>query len=497
MGAPRHRCRERLPQPSPPYRLPDSVLRRPASGIAALGAAVRGAKGSAVSCQRRPGTTGTHSEPRTTSPQERRPGCPCRPPIGSPPLRNRGNQNMLRLQLPLPERYTDASDEELESRIAAAKATLGERLFILGHHYQRDEIIQFADARGDSYRLSVLAQERPEAEYIVFCGVHFMAESADILTGDHQQVILPDLNAGCSMADMADIDQVEEAWEQLERVIDIDRLVPITYMNSLGRAEGVRRPPRRRRLHLDQRPGGARVGVHRRATRCCSSPTSTSAATPASRWATRSTTCSSGTPASSSAASPRPRPRRRRSSSGRATARSTSGSRPEQVADFRAEHPDGLVVVHPESPHEAVLVADVVGSTDFIIKTVEAAAPGTTIAVGTEIHLVNRLAPGAPGQDRRVARPAHLPVLDDEPHRPSPPGVGAGGARRRTGAEPDHGRSQHRRIGAGCPRSDAQHLIAERSVPSAGDRPHDLPGALVARRRGPRSMGSGGSVLGW
>src|SRR3546814_4235572 len=124
---------------------------------------------------------------------------------------------MLRLQLSLPERYTDATDEELEARIAAAKETLGERLFILGHHYQRDEIIQFADARGDSYRLSVLAQERPQAEYIVFCGVHFMAESADILTGDHQQVILPDLNAGCSMADMADIDQVEEAWESLEQ----------------------------------------------------------------------------------------------------------------------------------------------------------------------------------------------------------------------------------------------------------------------------------------
>ena len=124
---------------------------------------------------------------------------------------------MLRLQLPLPERYTDATPDELRQRIAAAKATLGDRLFILGHHYQRDEVMRWADARGDSFRLSVLAQEHPEAEYIVFCGVHFMAESADILTGDHQQVILPDLNAGCSMADMADIDEVEEAWEALGR----------------------------------------------------------------------------------------------------------------------------------------------------------------------------------------------------------------------------------------------------------------------------------------
>ena len=139
---------------------------------------------------------------------------------------------MLRLQTPLPERYRDATPEALDEMIATAKATLGERLFILGHHYQRDEVMKWADARGDSYRLSVLAQERPDAEYILFCGVHFMAESADVLTGDHQAVVLPDLNAGCSMADMADIDEVTEAWESLSEVIDTDELVPITYMNS-------------------------------------------------------------------------------------------------------------------------------------------------------------------------------------------------------------------------------------------------------------------------
>src|SRR5262249_27822503 len=108
----------------------------------------------------------------------------------------------------------------------------GDRVFILGHHYQRDEVMRWADARGDSFRLSVLAQERPDAEYIIFCGVHFMAESADILTGDQQQVILPDLNAGCSMADMADLEEVEDAWEALGRATDIERVVPITYMNS-------------------------------------------------------------------------------------------------------------------------------------------------------------------------------------------------------------------------------------------------------------------------
>src|SRR5881275_1911974 len=138
---------------------------------------------------------------------------------------------MFRVQAPLAERFTNANPDDLAARIEAAKAALGDRLFILGHHYQRDEVMRWADARGDSYRLSVLAQERPQADYIVFCGVHFMAESADVLTADHQSVILPDLNAGCSMADMADLDEVEEAWEALAAVTDIERVVPITYMN--------------------------------------------------------------------------------------------------------------------------------------------------------------------------------------------------------------------------------------------------------------------------
>src|SRR4051794_1619262 len=170
----------------------------------------------------------TYRALRTTSPRERRPGCPRRPhqrPTVEAPI-------MLRLQGQLDDRYTDATAEDLDARIAAAKATLGDRVFILGHHYQRDEVIRWVDARGDSYRLSVLAQERPEADYIVFCGVHFMAESADVLTADHQRVILPDLNAGCSMADMADLDEVEEAWEALAAVTDVDRIIPITYMNS-------------------------------------------------------------------------------------------------------------------------------------------------------------------------------------------------------------------------------------------------------------------------
>ena len=139
---------------------------------------------------------------------------------------------MLRLQTPLPERYTSADAASLDSMIGAAKAALGSRVFVLGHHYQRDEVMRWADARGDSFGLSRIAAGQSSAEFIVFCGVHFMAESADVLTGDHQQVLLPDLNAGCSMADMADIDQVEEAWDELGRVIDVDALIPVTYMNS-------------------------------------------------------------------------------------------------------------------------------------------------------------------------------------------------------------------------------------------------------------------------
>ena len=139
---------------------------------------------------------------------------------------------MLRLQALLPDRYTLASSEEIDEWIAAAKSALGSKLLILGHHYQRPEVIKWADARGDSFKLARFAADNDRATDIVFCGVHFMAESADILTGEHQRVVLPDLNAGCSMADMADLDQVEECWESLAGVTDVDRIVPITYMNS-------------------------------------------------------------------------------------------------------------------------------------------------------------------------------------------------------------------------------------------------------------------------
>src|SRR6478609_1141021 len=153
------------------------------------------------------------SDSEADSPAEWRPGC--HPPADEESLPRKGRLNMLRLQAPLPDQYTLATEDELIARIAAAKEPLGDRLLILGHHYQRDEVIRWADKIGDSFKLAKFAADNDQATDIVFCGVHFMAESADVLTGDHQRVILPDLNAGCSMADMADIDQVEEAWDDI------------------------------------------------------------------------------------------------------------------------------------------------------------------------------------------------------------------------------------------------------------------------------------------
>jgi quinolinate synthase len=311
---------------------------------------------------------------------------------------------MLRLQTPLAERFVDASPEELAQRIGAAKAALGSRLVILGHHYQRDEVMHWADARGDSFRLAVVAQQHPEAEYIVFCGVHFMAESADVLTKPEQMVVLPDLNAGCSMADMADLDSVEEAWDALADVVDIDRLVPITYMNSSAALK-------------------AFVGRHGGAV-CTSSN-----ARAVLEWAFRSRDDggaggrqvlffpdqhlgrNTGIAMGFTESDMRVWDPRREfgglsvSDAGAATFFLWKGHcsvhqrfRPEHVAAFRAEHPDGLVVVHPECAHEVCAVADQVGSTDYIIRAVDAAPPGAVIGVGTEIHLVQRLAHETPGK---------------------------------------------------------------------------------------------------
>jgi quinolinate synthase len=325
----------------------------------------------------------------------------------------------LRLQRALDDTFTESSPEDLAARIAAAKATLGDRLFILGHHYQRDEVIEWADARGDSFKLAQLAQQRPEAEYIVFCGVHFMAEAADVLTGDHQQVVLPDLNAGCSMADMADIDAVEEAWEDIAAITDISRVVPITYMNSaanlkafVGRNGGAVCTSSNARAVLewafargdqvlffpDQHLGrntGYQMGYDDSHMRVWNPRLDLGGLSEAeirdSRFLLWKGHCS-------------------------VHQRFTT----QHVADFRAANPGGIVIVHPECSHEVCAVADQVGSTEFILKAVAAAPEGAVIGVGTEIHMVNRLARETPGKTITSIDPLVCPCSTmfriDAPH---------------------------------------------------------------------------------
>ena len=285
-----------------------------------------------------------------------------------------------------------ASDPDLVGRAQRARAALGERAFVLGHHYQRDEVIQFADVTGDSFKLARDAAARPEAEFVVFCGVHFMAESADILTADHQQVILPDLAAGCSMADMARLIQVEEAWERLEDAGVVGATVPITYMNSAADIKS-----------FCGRNGGA----------VCTS----SNAERALQWAfdhgekvlflpdqhlgRNTAVLQMGLSLDDCVVVDPHRPdfgvtdqqlrdatmllwRGHCSVHGRFTA--------ESVADVRHRIPDVQVIAHPECLHEVVLAADYVGSTEFIINTIAAAPSGTSWAVGTELNLVKRLA---------------------------------------------------------------------------------------------------------
>jgi len=311
---------------------------------------------------------------------------------------------MFRLQSPLPDHYRDATPEELAARIAAARDALGPSLVVLGHHYQRDEVMAWADARGDSFGLARFAAEHRDARYVVFCGVQFMAESADVLTGPDQAVLLPDLNAGCSMADMADLESVETAWDELAAVIDVETLVPVTYMNSsaelkafVGRHGGAVCTSSNARAVVAWALGleageDAVAGARRTGRRVLFFP---------DQHLGRNTAFALGFAASDMRVWD---PRRELGGLEDADAKDATfllwkghcsvhqRFRTEHVDAFRAEHPRGLVLVHPECSHEVVELADVVGSTDAIIRTVESAEPGTTIGIATEIHLVHRLA---------------------------------------------------------------------------------------------------------
>jgi quinolinate synthase len=299
---------------------------------------------------------------------------------------------------PLPEKYLRLSDDEMDERIAAAKRTLGSRVVILGHHYQRDEVIKFADFTGDSLKLARAAATKHDAEYIVFCGVHFMAESADILRAPHQKVVLPDLAAGCSMADMAAPDQLDIAWRELEQMgVRTDGveggkqgIVPVTYINSSAAIK-------------------AFVGAHGGIV--C---TSTNAAA-VMNWAWergdkllmlpdqhlgRNTAYKMGVPLDEMVVWD---PNEMWGGVDRETLTKAklilwkghcsvhTRFTTQQIAAFRKEYPDGRVIAHPECTFDVVQAADVSGSTEQIIKAVENSPDGSVWAVATEIHLVNRL----------------------------------------------------------------------------------------------------------
>jgi quinolinate synthase len=307
------------------------------------------------------------------------------------PVLNEVEKASIRERQPLPEAYLGLADEEMSLRISAAKAALGDRLVILGHHYQRDEVIKFADYTGDSFKLANAIAQHPQADYIVFCGVHFMAESADILAMPHQRIILPDLAAGCSMADMAPADQLEICWAELRQAGLASRVVPVTYINSAAAIKA-----------LVGENGG---------TVCTSS---NAAATLKWGWQQkekilflpdqhlgRNTAFKMGVPLDQMVVWDPNEPL------GGLTREQLDAAKlilwkghcsvhvrftTKQIDKVRAEHPGIKVIVHPEVPFDVLQAADDSGSTEYILKIVRDSAPGTKWAVGTEVHLVHRLA---------------------------------------------------------------------------------------------------------
>jgi quinolinate synthase len=297
---------------------------------------------------------------------------------------------------PLPEQYLRLSDDEMDARIAEAKRTLGERLVILGHHYQRDEVIKFADFTGDSLKLARAAASRGKAEFIVFCGVHFMAESADILCAPHQKVVLPDLAAGCSMADMAAGDQLEMCWRELaEMGVAVDSeagagVVPVTYINSsadikafCGEHDGI--------VCTSTNAAAVMGWAWQRGEKLVMLP---------DQHLGRNTAFKMGVPLDRMVVwDPN-------EIWGGLEPDAVTGAKLilwkghcsvhtrftiQQIEAFRTKYPDGKVIAHPECTFDVVQAADYSGSTEGILNTVRSSPSGTVWAVATEIHLVNRL----------------------------------------------------------------------------------------------------------
>lgn len=291
----------------------------------------------------------------------------------------------------IPISYLKAKPEELDVRIAEARARLGERVVILGHHYQRDEIIKFADYRGDSFKLSQFAASQGKAERIVFCGVHFMAETACVLSQDHQRVILPNLTAGCSMADMAHIDDVLDCWDDLSAVLPRGSIVPITYMNSTaaikalcGREGGI--------VCTSSNAAAAFAWAFDRGEKILFLPDQHLGRNTAARLGVHLDEMIVWNPF-------KPLGGHAEEDIAQAKVILWQGHcsvhtrfSVKQIEEARRRYPDVNVIVHPECVMEVVQAADANGSTETIIKTIEQAASGTTWAVGTEISLVNRIA---------------------------------------------------------------------------------------------------------
>ncbi len=302
------------------------------------------------------------------------------------------------LQSPLPPWYGTASDEELQIQIARRKAELGNKVVILGHHYQQDEVIRFADFTGDSLRLSQLASEQKDVDFVVFCGVHFMAESADILTEDRVRVILPDLTAGCSMADMAAIDQLEIAWAGLTSRTDAT-IVPVTYVNSsaaikafCGRHDGACCTSSNAKRVLEWALGGENPVSPTGRRKVLFLP---------DQHLGRNTAYAMGWPLEAMAVYDPDLDRGGVTDDvlqeaaillwkGHCSVHQLFTG--EQIDEIRRLDPSYRVIVHPECCWEVVQKADLYGSTEQIIRTIEQAPAGSKWAVGTEMHLVHRLA---------------------------------------------------------------------------------------------------------
>lgn len=294
------------------------------------------------------------------------------------------------VQEPLPEYYFELSDKETAEKIAAAKAALGEKLVVLGHHYQRDEIIRWADYIGDSFKLAQYGAQRRDADYIVFCGVHFMAESADILAADHQHVILPNMTAGCSMADMADIHQVEDCWAALTAVID-EKIIPVTYMNSAANLKAF----------VGERDGAVCTSSNARTVLEWAFQQGQKVLFFPDQHLGRNTALRMGIPLEEMVVwDPW-------ELNGGATAEQLRKAKVllwkghcsvhgrftvEQIEHARQQHPGVRIVVHPECTKEVVDAADDFGSTERIAKIVREAPAGTIFGIATEINMVNRLA---------------------------------------------------------------------------------------------------------